>query len=101
MQLFSHSYPRYCVKTLQGHDEWVRCVVASADGKYLASGSNDQTVKVWSVESSTCVVTLRDHTHVIEAVAFAPEAGRLAIIESLGPAGNTVAILSNLSSLRV
>ena len=33
---------RYCVRTLWGHDDWVRSVVPSEDGKWLVSASNDQ-----------------------------------------------------------
>lgn len=29
------------MRTISGHSEWVRCVVPSDDGKYLASGSKD------------------------------------------------------------
>lgn len=77
----------YCKKTLSGHDDWVRCIAANPDGRFLASGSNDQSVRVWEVESGKCIAELREHTHVVETVSFAPEAARLAIVESLGSAG--------------
>lgn len=32
----------WCVKTFTGHGQWVRCVVPSDDGKFLASCSDDQ-----------------------------------------------------------
>lgn len=32
----------YCVKTFNGHREWVRCVRVNTDGSLLASCSNDQ-----------------------------------------------------------
>jgi WD40 repeat protein len=34
-------FTRHLVRTISGHSEWVRCVVPSDDGKYLASGSKD------------------------------------------------------------
>ena len=38
------------LQTLQGHSECVELVCWSSDGKYLASGSYDKTVKIWGVE---------------------------------------------------
>ncbi len=39
------------VTALQGHYNTVCSVAFSPDGKYLAFGSLDKTVKLWSVES--------------------------------------------------
>ncbi len=36
-------------KTLTGHSSWVESVVYSPDGRYLASGSYDKTIKIWRV----------------------------------------------------
>jgi WD40 repeat protein len=36
-----YSFSRHLVRTIAGHSEWVRCVVPSDDGKFLASGSKD------------------------------------------------------------
>jgi WD40 repeat protein len=35
---------------LQGHSHYITSIAFSPDGKYLASGSYDKTVKLWSVE---------------------------------------------------
>ena len=37
------------VASLKGHTEAVRCMAFSPDGKTLASGSSDQTIKLWDV----------------------------------------------------
>jgi WD40 repeat protein len=37
--------------TLQGHSSSVTSVAFSPDGKYLASGSQDNTFKLWSMEN--------------------------------------------------
>ncbi|GEM_PF-1276881 len=39
------------VMTLTGHTEEVRSVAFSPDGKLIASGSRDSTIKVWTAVS--------------------------------------------------
>ena len=58
------------VRTLKGHGDYVRSVAFSPDGKRLASGSYDSTVKVWDVATGTLVVTLR-HNWYVNSVASA------------------------------
>jgi WD40 repeat protein len=59
---------------LEGHTgEYVRCVAFSPDGKTLASGSDDKTVKLWDVATGKEKATLRGHTDEVWYVAFLPE----------------------------
>jgi WD40 repeat protein len=44
-----------------GHSKSVHSIAFSPDGKYLASGSGDNTVKLWSIESQKDVITLKGH----------------------------------------
>jgi WD40 repeat protein len=44
----------------------------------LASGSDDKTVKLWSVESQKEVTTLQGHDNIIYSVAFSPDGKYLA-----------------------
>ncbi|NES72898.1 MAG: hypothetical protein F6K24_50735, partial [Okeania sp. SIO2D1] len=37
------------LETLKGHSSDVFSVIFSRDGKSLASGSNDKTIKIWCV----------------------------------------------------
>ena len=39
------------VAVMTGHSGWVNTVAFSPDGKTLASGSDDGTVKLWQVSS--------------------------------------------------
>ena len=46
-----------CVRTFQGHTEYVYCIRANADGKVI-SGSSDKSVKIWDLNSGKCVQTI-------------------------------------------
>jgi len=37
----------YCVKTLTGHTDWVKCLDVSLDGALLASAGHDHAIIVW------------------------------------------------------
>jgi WD40 repeat protein len=66
------------VATLRGHQDWVYSVSFSPDGKFLASGSWDETVKVWEVGSWREVATLRGHQDWVYSVSFSPDGKFLA-----------------------
>ncbi len=63
---------------LQDHSYYVQSVAFSPDGKYLGSGSNDSTVKLWSVESQKEVTTLLGHSRTVSSVAFSLDGKYLA-----------------------
>jgi hypothetical protein len=44
----------------------------------LASGSDDQSVKLWDVRTGQCRKTLRGHTNAVRSVAFSPASAILA-----------------------
>jgi len=64
--------------TLAGHTDSVVSVAFSPDGKLLASGSHDKTVKLWDVATGAAVRTLTGHTDVVLSVAFSPDGKLLA-----------------------
>lgn len=43
-----------------------------------------QTIRVWIVASKECKCDLRDHEHVVEDVAWAPESAHPHIAEAAG-----------------
>ena len=69
--------PNY-IGTLRGHTERVNSVSFSPDGKALASGSDDGTVKLWNVAERETIGTLEGHADSVRTVAFSPDGRTLA-----------------------
>ena len=64
--------------TLEGHTDNVWSVAFRPNGKMLASGSWDQTVRLWNVNTGHLLHTLRGHTDTVMSVAFSPDGNTLA-----------------------
>ena len=56
-----------------GHDGPVQCVSFSPDGRLLASGGHDATVRIWLVEDGTELACLSGHEKAVWSVAFGPD----------------------------
>ncbi|KAF4454061.1 Vegetative incompatibility protein HET-E-1 [Fusarium austroafricanum] len=57
-------------QNLEGHSGQVNSIAVSMDGQLMASGSWDNTVRIWDLESGGCLHTLTEHKHWVEAVTF-------------------------------
>src|SRR5262245_5700194 len=64
--------------TLKGHTFNVNSVAFSPDGKTLASGSIDETIKLWEVATGKELATLMGHTDSVLSVVFSPDGKTLA-----------------------
>jgi WD40 repeat protein/serine/threonine protein kinase len=65
------------VLTLQGHEFGVWSMAFSADGRRIATGSMDTTVKVWDAQTGLELRTLKGHTFPVYSVAFSADGKRL------------------------
>ncbi|WP_347339541.1 WD40 repeat domain-containing protein, partial [Planktothrix sp. FACHB-1355] len=64
--------------TLTGHSNSVNSVAFSPDGQTLASGSFDDTIKIWDIRSGKLKTTLTGHSNWVRSVAFSPDGQTLA-----------------------
>ena len=56
-----------------GHSDYVRSVAFSHDGKFIVSGSDDNSMKLWSVEEKKLVYTYEGHSGSVMSVAFSAD----------------------------
>ncbi len=69
------------ITTLSGHEGDVISVTFSFDGKYLATGGVDTTVRIWDASNGELLHVLKGHSAEVGGLAFSPE-GRLLFTSS-------------------
>jgi WD40 repeat protein/serine/threonine protein kinase len=58
------------LRTLQGHEGYVRAVAITPDGQQIVSGGYDNTLRVWDLASGKCLHTLEGHIEDVTIVAI-------------------------------
>ena len=72
-------YPKFGhLKNFIGHKDYVDIAVLSPDGKTLASGSRDRTIRLWDTVTGEHLKTLTGHNSGILSIAFNPDGRVLA-----------------------
>jgi WD40 repeat protein/serine/threonine protein kinase len=72
------SLTRHATLTLHGHVGPVNAVAYTRDGKRLATGGNDKTVRIWDAATGREIARIRGHTNSVLGVAWSPDGARLA-----------------------
>ena len=69
--------------TLQGHTSWVTAVVVTPDGRHVVSGSWDNTLRVWDLESGKELAAFTAESD-LSSCAVASDGRTIVAGESLG-----------------
>jgi COMPASS component SWD3 len=74
------------IDTFTGHANSINCLAISPNGEMLASGSEDNTIRLWNLETGECLATLSGHEAGVKSVAITSD-GQLLVS---GSADNTI-----------
>ncbi|MGB5962140.1 MAG: WD40 repeat domain-containing protein, partial [Coleofasciculaceae cyanobacterium] len=61
------------IDTLTGHSASINAVTITPNGQIIASGSEDNTLKLWDLNSGECLATLVGHEAGVRTVAISPD----------------------------
>ncbi|MCI0459743.1 MAG: WD40 repeat domain-containing protein [Gemmataceae bacterium] len=70
---------------LRGHNDWIWTLAFSPDGRHLAAGADDRTVRVWGARAGQLRHVFKGHEQRVSCVTFAPDSKTLASV-GLDPA---------------
>ncbi|KAG2066069.1 YVTN repeat-like/Quino protein amine dehydrogenase [Suillus decipiens] len=73
------------VKTFKGHASMINCIDISSDSTLWASGSHDETARVWNLETGKLVVgPFKSNMGWVGAVRFSKDSKKLAVKSGYG-----------------
>ena len=72
---------------LCGHDNVPCCAAFSPDGRTIASGAADATVRLWDTAARRELHVVRGHAHSVLSLAFSPD-GRPLVVDEVKELSN-------------
>jgi len=72
-ELFASHRTRATDQFLDRHTDVIRTVTFSSNGRWLASGSDDTTIKLWDAKTGALEATLNGHENEVRGVVFSPD----------------------------
>jgi WD40 repeat protein/serine/threonine protein kinase len=71
-------------RSFEGHSAPVRALSFATDSRYVLSGGDDNTVRVWEVATGRLRTILRGHSRPVQACAFSPDARHVVSVSQEG-----------------
>ncbi|HEV2880211.1 MAG TPA: protein kinase [Pyrinomonadaceae bacterium] len=78
---------------LRGHSKDLRAVAFSPDGRLLATGSEDMSIKLWDAQTGQLKQTLSDLGSEVASVAFSPDGSMLAAALNYNSTQNNYSVI--------
>lgn len=67
----------HTIQSLDGHTGFITCLAYDSHTNRLFSASGDQTIKVWNLDTSSCIATIEDPNIITTYLAFDEKNNRL------------------------
>jgi WD40 repeat protein len=72
------------IRSVDAHEGWVRCIAISPDGNTLATGGNDNLVKLWDANTGKAIRQFKGHVRHVYSVFFHPTQNTLLTGDLMG-----------------
>ncbi len=69
---------------LNGHDLDVFCIACSPNGIHIASGSYDDTIRIWDLKTKETIKIIKPNIAGIDCIAYSPNGQKLAFASQIG-----------------
>ncbi|KAF5283998.1 hypothetical protein FQR65_LT13632 [Abscondita terminalis] len=83
-------FPTFLAIEYKGHSDMIRCIDTDKTGQYLVTGSDDESVKIWEVNTGRCLKTIETDA-VVRSVKWCPNSALSLILVA---SGNKVILLN-------